>query len=174
MKITRHSAIKRMGLMGTGMFALTLILFSGVACAGPRHIDGRRVEQRRPAAVRTLPRRHTVHRVGPRTVYHHRGTFYQRGRSGYVVVQPPIGIVIPALPSGFSITAFGGNTFFSFGQVTYQRCPKGYRVVERPRHHRPYNKSYNNRSYNRSHNKLYKRSYKRSHKRPPFSSRKRR
>lgn len=161
MKTTRHSAIKSMGLMGTGMFALTLILLSGVACAGPRHIDGRRVEQRSPAAVRTLPRHHTVHRVGPRTVYHHRGTFYQRGRSMYVVVPPPIGIVVPSLPPGFSIMAFGGSTYFTFGQVTYQRCPKGYVVVERPRHYRPYERS-------------YKRPHNRSHKRHPFSFRNRR
>lgn len=148
MKYSRHSVIKSMGLMGTGVVALALILLPGEAFAGPRHKEGRRVEQRRPAAVRTLPRQSTVHRVGPRTIYHHRGTFYQRGPLGYVVVQPPIGMVVSSLPPGFSIMAFGGSTYFVFGQATYQRCRGGYMVVERPKHRRSYSRPYK-RTYSR-------------------------
>lgn len=147
MKHSRRSTIKRMGVMGAGMIALALILLPGESYAGPRHKEGRRVEQRRPAGVKNLPRRHTVHRTGPRTVYHHRGTFYQRGPSGYVVVQPPVGLVVSSLPPGFSVMAFGGSTYFTFGQATYQRCSRGYRIVERPRHHRPHKRSYNRPSF---------------------------
>jgi hypothetical protein len=150
MKHCRLSTIKKMGIMGVGVVAMVLLLLPGESYAGPRWKEGRRVQQHRPAGVKALPRHHTVHRVGPRTVYHRRGTFYQRGPSGYVMVQPPVGLVMVSLPPGFSVMAFGGSTYFTFGQVTYQRCPRGYMVVERPRHHRPYGARQSGRSYART------------------------
>lgn len=88
----------------------------------------------RPGQVRSrLPKGHWSVRQGHSNYFYHRGTFYRRGPSGYVVVKAPVGAVVLGLPFGYHRFFLGGGLYFTFGGVYYRRVPAGYVVVEPPR-----------------------------------------
>jgi len=90
------------------------------------------------------PRRsHVVHRLPPRArVVHYRGNRYYYGggqwyrpyRSGYTVVVPPVGLVMPFRPDYQSVVRYSGVPFYRAGPVYYVWHPKarGYVVTQRP------------------------------------------
>ena len=100
--------------------------------APPRHRPAPHQTLHRGTHVRVLPRRHVAVRVGPRRFFYHRGTFYRRAPSGFVVVRAPIGAVVLSLPLGFLRVVVGGAPYYWYGGVYYQRVPSGYAVVEAP------------------------------------------
>ncbi len=73
----------------------------------------------------------TIRRGGARYFYH-RGIYYRKGPSGFVVVRAPIGAVVPALAVGFITSLVGGLTYYYYGGVYYQKAPSGYVVVKAP------------------------------------------
>ena len=66
--------------------------------------------------------------AGYRTVYHgnvpyayHNGDYYQPAPSGgYVVAPPPIGVVVPVLPTGAALTVVNGLNVYRYGDIYYQ------------------------------------------------------
>ena len=88
-------------------------------------------------------REYVVHRLPPRArVVHHRGDRYYYGdgqwyrpyRSGYMVVAPPIGLVISFLPAYQSVVRYSDVPFYRAGPVYYvwQPMARGYVVTDRP------------------------------------------
>lgn len=70
--------------------------------------------------------------VGNERYRYHRGTYYKRGRNGYVVTRAPRGAVLRELPWGYSRVILSGSIFYRSGGVYYRKEPRGYVVVDAP------------------------------------------
>lgn len=89
------------------------------------------------------PRGHVVHEL-PRdarvshwhgsTYYLHSGIWYRPARSNWIVVAPPIGLTVAALPPFHTTIWVGGVPYYYANDVYYAWRPalKSYVVVERP------------------------------------------
>lgn len=89
---------------------------------------------RRGYVVQRLPPGPHVVRYQGQSYYYGRGGWYRPYRTGYVVVDPPVGLVVPFLP-GYSTTLyFGGIPHYRAGPVYYVWNPRarGYMVLDRP------------------------------------------
>ena len=71
--------------------------------------------------------------AGPTTYYYFDGVFYVQQGSAFVVVNAPIGIVVPLLPSAATQVVVNGNVYYQLGGVYYQPFFQGdttvYRIV---------------------------------------------
>ncbi len=70
--------------------------------------------------------------VGNKNYRYHRGTYYVKGRNGYVVTRAPRGAVLRELPRGYSRVILSGRVYYRFGGVYYRKEPRGYVVVDAP------------------------------------------
>lgn len=74
--------------------------------------------------VQTLPPDCLRMAVGTRVYFYCYGNFYMQEtnnhKSGYVVVEPPIGARVDALPDSYCKTEIDGNTYYEFGNVCYK------------------------------------------------------
>jgi len=122
---------KRLRTLMTGVGLVALVsLWGGDAAFAYR--DRRPDAHPRGKVVVKLPRGHRAVRVGKDRYYHHRGVFYRRGPSGYVVVGAPIGAVVLSIPVGSRAVVAGGLTYYLYGGAYYRRARTGYAVVEPP------------------------------------------
>jgi hypothetical protein len=87
--------------------------------------------------VHTIPTRHAVILHGRDRYHYHSGRFYRPWSSGFVLVRPPIGLVVLNIPLGSRIIFSAGITYHVFGDVYYRRVPAGYQVVEPIRSYAP-------------------------------------
>lgn len=87
-----------------------------------RHVV-RRVEHR-------LPSRHAVIVHGKDRYHYYGGRFYRSWNSGYILVRPPLGLVVLNIPLGTRTVISAGFTYYVFGDVYYRLVPGGYQVVE--------------------------------------------
>lgn len=71
--------------------------------------------------------------VGSTTYYYSRGHYYHKHGREYVSVAAPVGAVIVDLPAGYTRVYLNGQEYYTYGGVYYNRCSRGYRVVELPR-----------------------------------------
>ncbi|GAA5219453.1 DUF6515 family protein [Membranihabitans marinus] len=71
-------------------------------------------------SIPALPRNSVVVHHGKLDYYFSNGLFYQPYRGGYVVVSPPIGIRIPALPLGYAKTRIHNQIFYRYQDVYYK------------------------------------------------------
>ncbi|OGV52281.1 MAG: hypothetical protein A2017_00785 [Lentisphaerae bacterium GWF2_44_16] len=60
------------------------------------------------------------------------GLFYQCVAGDYVVVTPPYGAIVPALPTGYSICVINGVTYYYYNSIYYNMSANGYVVVNPP------------------------------------------
>lgn len=81
---------------------------------------------------RTLPGDFRVIRYENDSFYFFSGRYYRRAPSGFYLIAPPIGVVVPFLPIGYVSFVVGGITYYDLNGVYYTRIPEGYRVVEYP------------------------------------------
>jgi len=84
--------------------------------------------------VHHLPPRHrVVHHHGHR-YYYSSGAWYRPYGPRYVVVDPPVGLVVPFLPQFGTTVYFGGIPHYRAGPVYYVWHPRarGYVVTDRP------------------------------------------
>jgi hypothetical protein len=89
---------------------------------------------RRGYVVHHLPHRHrVVHHHGHR-YYYGGGAWYRPYGSRYVVVDPPVGLVVSFLPQFSTTLHIGGVPYYSAGPVYYVWNPRarGYVVTDRP------------------------------------------
>lgn len=99
-----------------------------------RDHDRRRDWDHRPHHVdrvyHHLPPRHDIfHHHGER--YHFSfGRYYRLTPLGFVLVRPPVGMVVLSLPIGFRTVISAGFTYYAFGDIYYRRVPAGYEVVQ--------------------------------------------
>lgn len=98
--------------------------------------DGRRHDSRRPVhhevrrMVHHLPPRHAVILHGHEHYHYYAGRFYRPWDAGYILVRPPLGLIVLSLPIGSRLVVSAGITYHVFGDVYYRRVPAGYEVVE--------------------------------------------
>lgn len=60
------------------------------------------------------------------------GVWFAPGSSGYVVVQPPLGIPVPVLPPGYATVWSRGVPYYYANDVYYMQGPSGYVVTQPP------------------------------------------
>src|SRR5258708_38633421 len=60
------------------------------------------------------------------------GVWYQPSEAGYVVVQPPVGIVAPALPPAYTTVNVAGTPYYYANGTYYIATPGGYAVAQPP------------------------------------------
>jgi hypothetical protein len=79
------------------------------------------------------------HHLPPRhNIFHHRsdryhfysGRYYRLTPLGFILVRPPVGLVVFSLPIGFRTVISAGFTYYVCGDVYYRRVPVGYEVVQ--------------------------------------------
>ena len=71
---------------------------------------------------------------GDRHYHYHGGYYYQPVPRGYVIVRPPVGIIVPVLPPSSVYIIIGGSPYYRSGDIYYM--PLGgnrYKVVPEPR-----------------------------------------
>ena len=81
---------------------------------------------------RRLPDRHVRIYVRNHRYYYFGGTFYDYYNGGYVIVNAPLGALVPALPGGYVSFVIGPTRYFYFGGTYYIRSGQQYAVVEPP------------------------------------------
>lgn len=89
---------------------------------------------RRGYVVHQLPPRHRlVHHHGQR-YYYSGGAWYRPYGRGYVVIDPPLGLVVSFLPQFSTTLHYGGIPYYRAGPVYYVWHPRarGYVVTDRP------------------------------------------
>lgn len=61
------------------------------------------------------------------------GIYYEPMQRGYIIVQPPLGIVVPVLPAGYVSLMIGGRYYYRYQNVYYMPLgSSGYQVVPEP------------------------------------------
>jgi len=99
--------------------------------------DSHHYPPRRGYVAHHLPPRHRVlHHYGHR-YYYGGGAWYRPYGSRYVVVDPPVGLVVPFLPQFSTTLHVGGVPYYRSGPVYYVWNPRarGYVVTDRPYRH---------------------------------------
>lgn len=80
--------------------------------------------------VYDIPRRHAVILHGRDRYHFHGGRYYRPWNSGYILVRPPLGLVVLSLPLGSRTVLSAGFTYHVYGDVYYRQVPAGYMVVD--------------------------------------------
>jgi hypothetical protein len=84
-------------------------------------------------AVAVLPPGYVQVSVGADGYYYDDGVYYQPTTSGnYAVVAPPVGVIVPQLPSGAEAIVVGSTTNYCAGGAFYVQQPTGFAVVPAP------------------------------------------
>jgi hypothetical protein len=84
--------------------------------------------------VSTLPAWYSTFYFGGLTYYYGAGLFYRPYYPGFVVVAPPVGLVVDVLPAGYSVVYCGGRPYY-YASATYyvhDAARGGYVVVPEP------------------------------------------
>ncbi|GAB4091458.1 DUF6515 family protein [Flaviaesturariibacter terrae] len=66
--------------------------------------------------------------------YHYYGGRYYRpyDRGGYIIVAPPMGLIIPSVPPGCQVVIVSGRRYYYYDDVYYVPVDRGYQVVSQP------------------------------------------
>ncbi len=64
----------------------------------------------------------------------HSGVWYQHfgPGPGFVVIRPPLGIIVPVLPPAYSVVYYSGMPYYYADETYYVQQPTGYEVVAPP------------------------------------------
>jgi hypothetical protein len=71
--------------------------------------------------VRYLPPWYSTFFFGGATYYYGAGLFYRPAYPGFVVVAPPVGLVVDVLPPGYTVLYFNGRPFYHANSTYYVR-----------------------------------------------------
>lgn len=69
---------------------------------------------------------------GNRYYHYHNGYYYRPYNRGYMMVPPPIGIIVPGLPVGYTQIFIGSYPYYRYGNVFYVPVGNGYKVIDEP------------------------------------------
>ncbi len=101
---------------------------------GKRSPQVRHDNRHRPEVVKhvvhKIPSRHAVIMHGRDRYHYYSGRFYRPWNSGFILVRPPLGLVVLNIPLGSRLVISAGISYHVFGDVYYRRVPSGYQVVE--------------------------------------------
>jgi len=70
--------------------------------------------------------------VGESEYLYSEGLFYNYTPQGYIMVEPPIGAVVPTLPVGYSTVMLQQTPYYNYNGIYYSTAPGGYTVVQPP------------------------------------------
>jgi len=70
--------------------------------------------------------------AGGNRYYYDDGIYYNYAGGQYVVAQPPVGVVVGAIPSDFQPVVINGVTYYTNNGTYYVYTPDGYKVVTAP------------------------------------------
>ncbi len=65
-------------------------------------------------------------------LFFHAGVFLKWNIDGYVVVEAPVGILVPTLPVDCQVEVVSGQTYYVIGNTYYRKSRGGYVVVNQP------------------------------------------
>jgi hypothetical protein len=65
-------------------------------------------------------------------LFFHAGVWYQAAGPAYVVVRPPVGVVVPMLPPAYATVWAGGRPYYYANDIYYAQGPGGYVVATPP------------------------------------------
>ncbi len=82
--------------------------------------------------LNTLPSGYAQIYVGSNPYFYDQGVYYQSTPSGYTVVTPPLGAVVPALPPGAEAVPAGPTIYYYAAGAFYLQQPQGFVVVAPP------------------------------------------
>ena len=82
--------------------------------------------------IATLPYGNIGIGFGPDRFFYQAGVWYRPSAAGYVVVQPPVGIVAPALPPAYATVSVAGVPYYYANGTYYVAAPGGYAVAQPP------------------------------------------
>ncbi len=84
--------------------------------------------------IHTIPKVAVTVTLGSLVYYYADGIYYRRHDSGYIVIVPPIGLIVPVLPLGYTVFHFYGGTYYYYAGVYYvwDIDHRAYRVVDLP------------------------------------------
>ena len=82
--------------------------------------------------VTVLPPARVAVRFRGDPFFFHAGVWYRPVGPSFVVVRPPVGIIVPALPVGYTVVAIGGARYYYANEVYYVQRTDGYAVVDAP------------------------------------------
>ena len=82
--------------------------------------------------ITTLPPAYVPIYVSGVPYYYDQGVYYKSGPSGYVVVNPPLGAVVPEPPPGAEPIVVGSVVYYYANGAFYLAEPDGYHVVTPP------------------------------------------
>ncbi len=80
--------------------------------------------------IHHIPSRHAVVLHGRDRYHYHSGRFYRPWEGGFILVRPPLGLIVLSIPLGSRMIFSAGIPYHVFGDVYYRRVPTGYEVVE--------------------------------------------
>lgn len=89
----------------------------------------------RPGYItRTIPKVAMTLSLGGLLYYFTDGIYYRRHSSGFIVVMPPVGLIVPVLPLGYTVFQLHGSTYYYYDNVYYVRdtAHQAYRVAQAP------------------------------------------
>lgn len=96
----------------------------GVSVGGGHH--------HRDRVVVRIPSHSTRYYYGGHSYYYYDGIYYSPARGGYMVVNPPPGIIVRGLPRGHHSVWVGNRRYYRHHDCYYERVRGGYRVVRPP------------------------------------------
>jgi hypothetical protein len=83
-------------------------------------------------AVDVLPTGNVVVNFRSGRFWFHSGVWFQQAGPRYVVVKPPVGVLVPVLPPAYSTVYIAGVPYYYANDVYYIQQPGGYAVAEPP------------------------------------------
>lgn len=99
-----------------------------------RHNSSDRKLKHQPGHIRhiyhRLPPRHDIIQHQNRRYHRHQGRYYWQTALGFMLIRPPLGLVVFSLPVGFHTVISAGLTYYVHGDIYYRRVPSGYEVIE--------------------------------------------
>jgi hypothetical protein len=84
------------------------------------------------AVISSLPSGYETYDVGGRPYYYYDGTYFNPGPGGYVVVNPPQGVALPAPPPNSVPITVGEQTYYYLNGAFYVQQGAGYANVQAP------------------------------------------
>lgn len=71
--------------------------------------------------------------LGSRHYHYYDGIYYQPYQTGYMIVQPPVGIVVPVLPPNAVYVTSGNRPYYRYQNVYYMPYGNSYQVIAEPK-----------------------------------------
>ena len=90
--------------------------------------------------IRTIPKVAISVSLGSLLFYYTNGIYYRHHLNGFIVILPPIGLLVPVLPIGYLPFHVYGHSYYYYADVYYvwDIHHRAYRVVEVPKAGEPY------------------------------------